>query len=77
MIMNKKLVLMTILAVACISAAAQEFNPIPRAWKWIDKDEVIFTYDGTYADSTAFVDITFTLIQIYTCCTLAQLIWTC
>ena len=54
MIMNKKLVLMTILAVACISAAAQEFNPIPRAWKWIDKDEVIFTYDGTYADSTAF-----------------------
>ena len=54
MIMNRKLVLMTILAVACISAAAQEFNPIPRAWKWIDKDEVIFTYDGTYADSTAF-----------------------
>ena len=54
MIMNKKLVLMTILAVACISVAAQEFNPIPRAWKWIDKDEVIFTYDGTYADSTAF-----------------------
>ena len=54
MIMNKKLVLMTILAVACISTAAQEFNPIPRAWKWIDKDEVIFTYDGTYADSTAF-----------------------
>ena len=54
MIMNKKLVLMTILAVACISSAAQEFNPIPRAWKWIDKDEVIFTYDGTYADSTAF-----------------------
>ena len=45
---------MTILAVACISVAAQEFNPIPRAWKWIDKDEVIFTYDGTYADSTAF-----------------------
>ena len=54
MIMNRKLVLMTILAVACISTAAQEFNPIPRAWKWIDKDEVIFTYDGTYADSTAF-----------------------
>ena len=46
---------MTILAAACLSAVAQEFNPVPRAWKWIDKDEVIFTYDGTYADSTAFV----------------------
>ena len=52
--MNKKLVIMTILTAACLSAAAQEFNPVPRAWKWIDKDDVIFTYDGTYADSTAF-----------------------
>ncbi len=34
---------------------AREFNPVPRAWKWIGNDEVIFTYDGTYADSSAFV----------------------
>ncbi|MBQ2918362.1 MAG: DPP IV N-terminal domain-containing protein [Bacteroidales bacterium] len=34
---------------------AQEFNPVPRAWKWLDNDDVIFTYDGTYADSSAFV----------------------
>ena len=33
---------------------AQEFNRIPAAWKWLGADEVIFTYDGTYADSTAF-----------------------
>lgn len=31
------------------------FNKIPRAWKWINFEEVIFSYDGTYEDSTAFV----------------------
>ena len=36
------------------SAVAQEFNAIPRAWKWLDADDVIFTYDGTYADKDAF-----------------------
>lgn len=34
---------------------AREFNSIPRAWKWLDNDDVIFTFDGTYADSSAFV----------------------
>ena len=33
---------------------AQEFNPIPRAWKWIGDTEVLFTYDGTFADADAF-----------------------
>ena len=42
-------------AVVALCAAAQEFNPVPRAWKWIDDDEVIFTYNGIYTDSTAFV----------------------
>lgn len=32
-----------------------DFNPFPRTWKWLDSKEVIFTYDGTYSDSTAFV----------------------
>ena len=35
-------------------AVAQEFNAVPRAWKWLDADDVIFTYDGTYADVEAF-----------------------
>ena len=39
---------------AAASVFGQEFNPIPRAWKWIDDDDVIFTYDGTFEDSTAF-----------------------
>ena len=50
----KKLVLVILAAAACLGAAAQEFNPVPRAWKWTGNEEVIFTYDGTYADTTAF-----------------------
>ena len=49
-----KLVLSILFAAACLSAAAQEFNRIPREWKWLDADDVIFTYDGTYADKEAF-----------------------
>lgn len=41
----------------CLSAlaAAQEFNPVPRAWKWTSPKEVVFTYDGTYTDAAAFL----------------------
>ena len=37
------------------SVFAQEFNAVPRVWKWLGNEEVIFSYDGTYADSAAFV----------------------
>lgn len=37
-----------------VAAAAQEFNPIPRAWKWLGNTEAVFSYDGTFADSSAF-----------------------
>ena len=53
--MNKRLLLSVFCAVVAVCAAAQEFNPIPRAWKWLDNEEVIFSYNGTYLDSTAFV----------------------
>ena len=53
--MNKRLLLSVLFAVVAVCAAAQEFNPIPRAWKWLDNEEVIFSYNGTYLDSTAFV----------------------
>ena len=36
------------------SAAAKEFESVPRAWKWLNNREVIFTYDGTYYDNTGF-----------------------
>ena len=34
---------------------AQKFNDVPYGWKWLDNRQVIFTYDGTFTDSTAFV----------------------
>lgn len=41
-----------------MSAGAQEFNKVPKAWKWVNDRDVMFTFDGTYYDSTAFkVDV--------------------
>ena len=34
--------------------AGQEFNEMPKAWKWVNDSEVVFSYDGSYTDSTAF-----------------------
>lgn len=51
--MKKILLLAMMLGVAC-GAAGQEFEAVPRAWKWIGNQEVIFSYDGTFADSLAF-----------------------
>ena len=49
----KKLLFISLLLTA-LSVSAQEFNPVPRAWKWLDDEQVAFTYDGTYTDSSAF-----------------------
>ena len=46
------MVLMSVMMTA--SVFAQEFNAIPRAWKWLGNDEAIFSYDGSFEDSTAF-----------------------
>lgn len=51
----KRLVLMVMSLMMTMTISAQEYNPVPRAWKWIGAEEVIFTYDGTYEDSEAFV----------------------
>ena len=50
----KRIVLSVLMVAACVGAWAQEFNQVPRAWKWVSDREVMFTYDGTYYDSTAF-----------------------
>ena len=50
----KKLLFVVIALYMAVTAVAQEFNPIPRAWKWIGNTEVLFTYDGTFADTDAF-----------------------
>ena len=51
--MKTRLAIFLLFALAGI-AAAQEFNKVPKAWKWISDNEAVFTYDGTYTDSTAF-----------------------
>jgi len=51
----KKVLLSVLSAVAATGVFAYEFNQIPKSWKWIDNDEVVFSYDGTYADSSAFM----------------------
>ena len=53
--MNRRLLLTVLLALAAVCMSAQEFNPIPYSWKWLGNEDVMFTYDGTYADSSAFV----------------------
>ena len=37
-----------------MNAAGQEFNEVPGAWKWISDEQVVFSYDGSYADDSAF-----------------------
>ncbi len=55
-----KNVLTIIVAAVAVSAPyagmkAEEFCRIPSSWKWTGKEEIIFSYDGTYEDSSAFV----------------------
>ena len=51
----RRIVLVMVMLTAVASASAQEFNPVPRAWKWLGNEEVIFSYDGSFTDSSAFV----------------------
>ena len=52
--MKKIVLILVVSAVAMWTLSAQEFNKIPRAWKWVNDTEVVFSYDGSYTDSTAF-----------------------
>ncbi|MBO7192553.1 MAG: DPP IV N-terminal domain-containing protein [Bacteroidales bacterium] len=51
--MKKVLFILVALCMA-VSAGAQEFNRVPVSWKWIGAEEVLFTYDGSFADSLGF-----------------------
>ena len=57
----KNRIIMLVLSAACLApltqfyAGAREFDKVPLSWKWLGNEEVLFTYDGTFADSTAFV----------------------
>ncbi len=45
---------LSILAFSANSSLAQDFNRLPRAWKWLDNEKVAFSYDGSFTDSSAF-----------------------
>lgn len=46
---------MMALAAFPLLAAADEFNRIPVAWKWVSGTEVAFTYDYSFKDAGGFV----------------------
>ena len=50
----KRMLMMVMSLLVVTSVCAQEFNAVPRAWKWLGNEEVIFSYIGTYTDSGAF-----------------------
>ena len=54
MMLFKNLVISIALLTTGAAAAAQEFNAVPRAWKWIGDNEAVFSYDGTFEDDEAF-----------------------
>ena len=50
----KKIVVIVVALCMTVVTMAQEFNPVPKSWKWIGDTEVLFTYDGTFADANGF-----------------------
>ena len=52
--MMKKLLLLLALSVPGLILSAQEFNRVPFSWKWVSDSEAVFSYDGSFNDSTAF-----------------------
>ena len=50
----KKIITILVAGIVATAASAQEFNKLPRAWKWVSDTEAVFSYDGSYTDCTAF-----------------------
>ena len=52
--MMKRIFIMMFLLTAGFAASAQEFNAVPKAWKWVSDTEAVFSYDGSFDDEKAF-----------------------
>ena len=52
--MVRSLLILFLSAWVSLEVAGQEFNKVPGAWKWVSDQEVVFSYDGSFTDSTAF-----------------------
>ena len=50
----KKTISVLVAGLIAFVAVAQEFNAVPSAWKWLNGNEVAFTYNGTFTDDAAF-----------------------
>lgn len=50
----KRIFTLIVFLSVCLASVAQEFNDVPKSWKWINSNEVVFSYDGTYEDEKAF-----------------------
>ena len=53
--MRKLFATISLVLLAGAGLFAQEFNDVPRLWKWVGKDEVAFTYDGSFKGEKDFV----------------------
>lgn len=51
---RKLIAFLLLMPAMALSAAADGFNPVPSSWKWISGQEAVFSFDGTYTDTTAF-----------------------
>ena len=52
--MHRRLLLLTASLLCCALGIAQEFQPVPVAWKWVSDTEAAFSYNGIYTDTTVF-----------------------
>ena len=52
--MRKLFATISLVLLAGAGLFAQEFNDVPRLWKWVGKDEVAFTYDGSFKGEKDF-----------------------
>lgn len=50
----KKTTIAAFLCLFPVIVSAGDFEEIPAGWKWVSENDVVFTYDGTYTDSSAF-----------------------
>ncbi len=50
----RKLAILALALLMGTAAVAQEFNKVPRVWKWLNDREVAFSYDGSFKGANDF-----------------------
>ena len=52
--MNMKKILAALAFMVSLGAAAEDFKDVPKAWKWVGKNEVALTYDHSFTGAKDF-----------------------